>query len=180
MSLSTTPASAPKRDPFPRLPADAIPTNSGRQVYVFPSGDRKWSIFETNNSGRGSEFEHDTKGDCIAEALRYVYRENAELVICNNPYGEFASSDLAEMFRPDTAPAKPEEPKPLPQPLPAHKKYFEIFVIEYETREAWFVFHIARESCGYLLDRGTKAECLALAMSIAERESILLHVSKRG
>ena len=170
--------SASKREPFPRLPADAIPKGSGRQVYIFPSGDRKWSIFETSNSGTGSEFECDTKGECIAEALNYVYRENAELVICNYPSGEFASSDLAEMFTSD----KSEQPAPkyLPAPLPAHKRYFEVFVIEHESREAWSVFHIARESRGFLLQSATKAECMALALEIAERESILLHISTRG
>jgi hypothetical protein len=162
--------SARKRAAFPRLPADAIPTNSGRQVYVFPSGDGKWSIFECKNFGSGSEFEYETKGECIAEALRYVYRENAELVICNNPYGEFASSDLAEMLTPDL----PE------QPLPANKRYREIFVIEHESGKAWCVFHIdtGRDSRGFLLESATKAECMSLAVEIAERESILLHVSK--
>ena len=134
-TLVSASRSAQKRAPFPRLPADAIPKGAGRQVYVFPSGDRKWSIFEASNTGSGAEFEFDTKGEAIAEALRFVYGENAEMVICNNPYGEFELSDLAEMFTPDL----PE------QPLPAHKRYTEVFVIQHENCKAWCVFHIERE-----------------------------------
>lgn len=91
-----TARSARKRDPFPSLPADAIPNYSGRQVYVFPNGDRRWTIFEVKNSDTGSQFEREHKAERIAQALVYVY---AELVIRNNLYGEFWSLDLAEMFQ---------------------------------------------------------------------------------